>query len=132
MDVVINENDWAFSDYTNHRCTLAEVGTPKPPDRQFAQRLAQAHAPAAINKLVKLLDSEDGAVAIKAAQVLLDRGFGRPDQTVHQDNTNSVIVEMPWITAQRLAYRLENRVAEDIVENSPAELERLRMDKKGS
>lgn len=58
-----------------------------------------------------------------------------PEPPVTQNNTQVNVEWPPWVTSQRLAYRLEQRVADDILEASPsnaADLERIRMDKKGS
>jgi hypothetical protein len=44
--------------------------------------LAQQHAPAAIQRLVTLMTSEDERVSVAAAQALLDRALGRPEQAV--------------------------------------------------
>jgi hypothetical protein len=44
------------------------------------RRLAQAHGPAAIRRLVQLLGSDNERVAVTAAIVLLDRAYGKPSQ----------------------------------------------------
>ena len=46
------------------------------------KRLAQDKGPFAIAKLVALMECGKEAVELSAAQALLDRGFGRPEQTV--------------------------------------------------
>ena len=47
--------------------------------------LAQEHGPAAIKKLVKLMDSKDERTRVAAIKELLDRGYGRPAQTIGGD-----------------------------------------------
>ena len=43
---------------------------------------AQAYGLEAIERLAELMRSDNPAVVVKAAQVLLDRGFGKPEQAV--------------------------------------------------
>jgi hypothetical protein len=44
--------------------------------------LARAASPDAIRKQIALLESEDENVALKAAQAILDRAYGKPMQNV--------------------------------------------------
>jgi len=44
--------------------------------------LARAHTEKAIAVLVKAMDSEDERVAVDAASRILDRGYGKPAQSV--------------------------------------------------
>jgi hypothetical protein len=44
--------------------------------------LARVHGVAAIERLVQILDGPDAAVSVRAAEVLLNRGFGLPVQQV--------------------------------------------------
>lgn len=46
------------------------------------QELARAHGPTAIERLAALMESENENVAIRAAETLLDRGYGRPPQAM--------------------------------------------------
>ena len=50
---------------------------------QSMKEKAAKHGDAALAKLVELLASEDEAIRLRAANDLLDRGFGKPAQ-VHQ------------------------------------------------
>lgn len=43
---------------------------------------ARIHGAAAIAKLVELLGCDDRRTALAAAQALLDRGFGKPSQSI--------------------------------------------------
>ncbi len=60
------------------------------PDRQIAKyniaALAREHSPKAIAKLAQALDHEDMRIAIDAASKLLDRGYGKPSQTITRDD----------------------------------------------
>ncbi|RYH33146.1 MAG: hypothetical protein EON54_20545 [Alcaligenaceae bacterium] len=125
---------WSVEDFRAGICDEDAIGTVKPPAVE-ARRLAQSATVKAIKAIMEVMEQTDDPVAkLKAAQLILDRGWGKPDQTVHQDSTNTTVIEMPWITAQRLAYRLEQRVADDIVDQpvNATEQDRLRIDKKGS
>jgi Family of unknown function (DUF5681) len=46
------------------------------------RRLAQSHGKRAIRRLAQLLKSENERVAVTAAQILLDRGFGKAPQAI--------------------------------------------------
>jgi hypothetical protein len=46
------------------------------------RELARQHGPDAIARLVVLMHSEDENVSVKACSVLLDRGYGRPEQSI--------------------------------------------------
>ncbi len=47
-------------------------------DMRKARELAQQHSVRAIQRLVKLLGSKNESVVIRAAEVILDRGLGKP------------------------------------------------------
>ncbi len=70
---------------------MAAKGQPKTGGRQKGttnrataeiKALAQDHGPAAIKKLVALLDSDDERTRLAAIKEILDRGYGRPAQTI--------------------------------------------------
>ena len=46
------------------------------------RELAQQHAPAAIERLVELMHGDNPAVAVRAAEALLDRAVGKARQAV--------------------------------------------------
>ena len=43
---------------------------------------ARLHGEAAVRKLVEIMQGDDNRLALSAAQALLDRGFGKPAQSV--------------------------------------------------
>jgi hypothetical protein len=47
--------------------------------------LARAHTPDALKRLVELLQSRNEQTALAAARELLDRGYGKPVQSVEKD-----------------------------------------------
>jgi Family of unknown function (DUF5681) len=49
------------------------------------RELAQQHAPAALERLVRLMNSTSGRVAVAAAQAILDRACGKPPQALQID-----------------------------------------------
>ena len=51
------------------------------------EEIAQESAEAALKKLVSLMKSKDQNVALKAAQAVLDRGVGKPKQTIANEVT---------------------------------------------
>jgi len=54
----------------------------RPKENAEVKELARAHGPKAIAKLAELLDGDDPRVAVSAAQALLDRGYGKPHQSM--------------------------------------------------
>lgn len=61
-----------------------QSGNPSGRPKECAEikELAREHGPAAIAKLVEFLHGEDHKLAKAAADSLLDRGFGKPSQSV--------------------------------------------------
>ena len=71
------------------------AGRPKgAPNKSTAdiKALAQKHGEAAINKLVRLLDSEDERTVIAACKELLDRGYGKAPQSITGEGGEGPIV----------------------------------------
>src|SRR5262249_16052048 len=60
------------------------------------KEMCRAHAPDAINLLIEVVNNSQYPVSsrIQAANALLDRGFGRPEQTAHVDVKTSEPREM--------------------------------------
>jgi hypothetical protein len=91
-----------------------------------ARRLAQHATPLAIKALIDVAEQQgDLPAKVKAAQAILDRGWGKPEVT--QVNINPPEREWPtWLTSRRLAYQESSRYAEDIVplelQNAPREV----------
>lgn len=54
----------------------------RPPTDHELQELARAHTRKAIETLVKFMDSEDPVVAIAASKAILERGHGKPAQSL--------------------------------------------------
>ena len=54
----------------------------RPKDEHGIAKLARSYAPEAIEALVDLVRNGEPAVRVRAAQALLDRGFGRPAQSL--------------------------------------------------
>lgn len=59
-------------------------GNPNGRPRVYGEvrELARQHGPDAIARLVVLMHSQDENVSVKACSVLLDRGYGRPEQAI--------------------------------------------------
>lgn len=54
---------------------------------------ARLHGSAALAKLVELMGCDDRRVSLAAAQALLDRGFGKPAQSVELTGADGGAVE---------------------------------------
>lgn len=57
--------------------------------------LAQRHGPAAFQRLLELMRSDNERVAAIAAQAILDRGFGKPRQAVDIAGQMQVLWPLP-------------------------------------
>ena len=68
-----------------------ESGNPsgRPKESPEIKELARALGPEAIAKLAEFMRGEDSKLAKAAADSLLDRGFGRPAQTVDTTIANA-------------------------------------------
>lgn len=110
---------WTLMEFHAGLCSESELGRPKPPVIH-ARRLAQHATPLAIKALIDVAEQQgDLPAKVKAAQAILDRGWGKPEVT--QVNINPPEREWPsWLTSRRLAYQESSRYAEDIV---PLELQ---------
>ncbi|RYH15007.1 MAG: hypothetical protein EON54_28960 [Alcaligenaceae bacterium] len=96
-------------------CTPSEVGKVKGKQVE-ARRLAQAATIKAVKALVEVTEqNEDLGAKVKAAQMILDRGWGKPDQHSSQEVNVFQFPEMPWLTARRLSYQEASEVAPDIL-----------------
>ena len=63
-------------------------GRPKGTTTREINELLRGHVPAAVERLLQLMNSEDEGISLKATLEVLNRGFGKPvDQTsyVHED-----------------------------------------------
>jgi hypothetical protein len=59
----------------------------RPLENVEVKELARRQGPAAIVRLTQLMHCDDPQVCIAAARALLDRGFGRPEQSIALDAT---------------------------------------------
>jgi hypothetical protein len=106
---------WLPEEYSAGLCSENEVGKIKPPLLE-ARRLAQRATSKAIKALVEVAEQSDDLQAkTKAAQVLLDRGWGRAELVVAAPSGASVVEFPAWITARRLAYQESAQVAQDVL-----------------
>jgi hypothetical protein len=69
----------------------------RPKENAEIKALAQEYGPEAISKLVELMRGDDRRVAQAAAQALLDRGFGKPAQTITGDEGGPVEFVVSWL-----------------------------------
>ncbi len=54
----------------------------RPKEVAEVRELAKKHGPAAIERLVTLMSSENERTAVAACEAILNRGYGRPAQSV--------------------------------------------------
>jgi len=83
--------------------------------------MAREHSEHALRKVISLIDSEDDKVALMAAQIVLDRGYGKPEQRVDADIVHR-FAEVPQVMekAQWLATRGDPSKLK-VIEHQPAD-----------
>ncbi len=59
----------------------------RPKEVAEVKAAARSHGLAAIDKLVELMNGDDKRIAVAAAQALLDRGYGKPSQSMEMTVT---------------------------------------------
>lgn len=122
---------WTFEDYTERRCMLSDVGHERY-DPGYAKRVAQRHTGAAIDALVSAVKQDDDLAAkVKAAQMLLDRGWGKAEQTVSMDSKSEVVVRFDWLSKERHEAMTNGYRPAEVIENeaTPKEKEPWRPSK---
>lgn len=74
---------WTPADALAFRCTVAEVGTLKPPIAQLGNTglrddvaEARRYAPRALRALARIMEESNGRAAVEAARELLSRAYG--------------------------------------------------------
>ena len=75
-------------------------------DRESPWRRKNSHGPEAIARLITLTRSDNEAVALRAAEAILDRAYGRPPQavTVQEKRPLQIIIcDAPPPESSRLA-----------------------------
>lgn len=82
-------------------------GNPKgrPAISKDIRDLCRSFGPHCVKRLRELVDSEDERVATMAANSLLDRGFGKPNQPIDVDATLTVAAEFENFVRQLNAPR---------------------------
>lgn len=70
-------------------------------------KLARSHTEAAVNALVRAL--KDHRTCVPAAVALLDRGYGKPAQTIQGDAEKPVAIEFSWGAVQPGPGELQSR-----------------------
>ena len=58
------------------------AGRKPDPNAAEIRLIAKSHCPAAINRLVEWMASDNPRASVAAANILLDRGYGKPQQVV--------------------------------------------------
>lgn len=73
----------------------------RPKVLETVRDLARQHGPAAFERVVSLMASDDERVAFAAAQEILNRAYGKPTQTVDMTATveTRTVARMPPVAA---------------------------------
>lgn len=96
----------------------------KTPEMREAEELARKRSPDAMRRLIALMDCEDPHAAIKAANAVLDRAFGKPVQAVSGPDGGPIQIEASAeLARQQLAAMLARgtqTVEAHVIEERPA------------
>lgn len=76
------------------------------------KRLAQSNCPEAIKKLVEWMRSDNPKASVAASNAILDRGLGKPMQSLEIDSTIRHTTELSDADLADIAAGRRNRVAE--------------------
>jgi HEAT repeat protein len=71
----------------------------RPKECAEVKALAREHGAEAIAKLVELMRGEDARVAKAAADALLDRGFGKPAQSMELSGAVAGLTHEEWLAS---------------------------------
>jgi hypothetical protein len=71
----------------------------RPKEAAEVKALAREHGAEAIAKLVLLLRDDDKRTALAAAQALLDRGYGKPGQSVELSGAIGQLSHEQWLAS---------------------------------
>jgi hypothetical protein len=113
------------------RWEAGESGNPagRPPALVDIAALARVHGPKCIEVAAKLLDSDDERIRLAAVIALLDRGFGKPPQSVTDATTGEKVTFLHLIAARSISDQINgDRVFEaehtdvDTAPNAPSNL----------
>lgn len=69
----------------------------RPKEDAEVKSLARTAGPEAIDKLLELMRGDDRRTALAAAQALLDRGFGKPGQSVELSGPDGEPLVVSWL-----------------------------------
>jgi len=69
----------------------------RPKEDSEVKALARTAGPEAIEKLLELMRGDDRRTALAAAQALLDRGFGKPSQSVEMSGPDGEPLVVSWL-----------------------------------
>lgn len=75
-------------------------GRPKlPEDIKHVRELARTYTKQAIETLVDVLDSQSASARVAAANVLLDRGWGKAEQPITDADGGAIVfqIQAPWL-----------------------------------
>lgn len=75
--------------------------TGRPKEDQEVKNLAKSFTYKAIMRLAELMDDSNGRTAVSACNAILDRGWGKPAQTVMSENDKPVELVISWSDTQQ-------------------------------
>ena len=92
-----------------------QKGTPNKSSGEMRE-LAQAYGPKALATIVRLMDSQDDDMKLRASQTLLDRGYGKPSQQLQHAGHDGGPLDLHSMSDEDLD-KLASRLASGIDTN---------------
>ena len=95
----LDSDDWQPIDYKMGKCSLEDIGRPKPQiSGGRATRLARRYTTTVVQSLADIVADPKQAASdrIKAGIVLLDRGWGKPTETIKADVDSTIRIELKY------------------------------------
>lgn len=71
----------------------------RPKEDAEVKALARVSGPEAVQKLVELMRGDDRRTALAAAQALLDRGYGKPGQSIEHSGVVGHQTHEEWLAS---------------------------------
>lgn len=110
---------WTLMDHQIGLCAPNEIGRKKPPVLE-AKRLAQQATPMAIKALIDVTTQDrDPAAKVKAAQTLLDRGWGKATETIIHSSTELTLDQLRELPTEALKQMVLDQLEARTIDVTP-------------
>lgn len=117
---------WTLMDHQIGLCTPNEIGRKKPPVQE-AKRLAQQATPMAIKALIDVaVQDRDPVAKVKAAQTLLDRGWGKATETIIHSSADLTLDQLRELPTEALKQMVLDQLESRTIDVTPEHIHRIK------